>query len=106
MYLQRKCNVWNKQMMLNINAELLDVIMIMSSTQDVSGVHIILFERKVQYNKKLNRLSLLFFRHEIETHPGLQIEDANPSDIMDTEGYYQCRGGCGLVYKTKVTRNR
>ena len=52
---------------------------------------------------------LLFFRHEIEAYPELKIQDAsseNPSDIMDSEGYYRCRGRCGLVYKTKATRNR
>ena len=42
----------------------------------------------------------------IEAHPELKIQDANPSDIMDSEGYYRCRSRCGLVYKTKATRNK
>ena len=34
------------------------------------------------------------------------MPDAPPDDERDSEGYYRCRAGCGLVYKTKATRNR
>ncbi|XP_078343148.1 uncharacterized protein LOC144628902 [Oculina patagonica] len=44
-------------------------------------------------------------RHETSTHPELLLPDTGPNDEMDSEGYYRCRGVCGLVYKTKATRN-
>ena len=34
------------------------------------------------------------------------MPDVPPDDERDSEGYYRCRAGCGLVYKTKATRNR
>ena len=45
-------------------------------------------------------------RHEQEKHQGLLVPDAPPDDERDSEGYYRCRAGCGLVYKIKATRNR
>jgi hypothetical protein len=59
------------------------------------------------FRKYIFNISLpLYFRHEIEVHPGLEIQDTHSSELMDSEGYYRCRSGCGLVYKTKATRNR
>lgn len=42
-------------------------------------------------------------RHEIETH---NLSFDNGQDIRDPFGYYFCRLRCGLVFKTKATRNR
>lgn len=42
-------------------------------------------------------------RHEVEAH---SLSFDNGSDIRDPFGYYFCRVHCGLVFKTKITRNR
>lgn len=49
------------------------------------------------------RVKLTHCRHEVEAH-GLSFD--NGADIRDPYGYYYCRVRCGLVFKTKATRNR
>lgn len=39
------------------------------------------------------------FRHEWDSHPDLLIPNSRPDDDRDSEGYFRCRAGCGLVYK-------
>lgn len=39
------------------------------------------------------------FRHERDSHPDLLIPNSRPDDDRDSEGYFRCRAGCGLVYK-------
>jgi len=38
-------------------------------------------------------------------HPELLIAVVGPWDERDSEGYWRCRAGCGLVFKAKATRN-
>ena len=45
-------------------------------------------------------------RHEMTVHPELLTPDTGPSDEMDSEASFRCRAACGLVYKSKATRNK
>ena len=45
----------------------------------------------------------IYCRHEVEAH---SLSFDNGSDVRDPYGYYYCRVRCGLVFKTKATRNR
>lgn len=46
---------------------------------------------------------MLNHRHEVEVH---NLSFDGGQDTRDPYGYYYCRMRCGLVFKTKATRNR
>lgn len=47
--------------------------------------------------------NMLNHRHEVEVH---NLSFDGGQDTRDPYGYYYCRMRCGLVFKTKATRNR
>ena len=46
---------------------------------------------------------MLNHRHEVEVH---SLSFDGGQDTRDPYGYHYCRMRCGLVFKTKATRNR
>lgn len=46
----------------------------------------------------------MFNRHEKQVHDDIQIVNTAPT--VDKSNYLKCRANCGLLYKTKATRNR
>ena len=48
-------------------------------------------------------LGTCYHRHEVEVH---NLSFDGGQDASDPYGYYYCRMRCGLMFKTKATRNR